>query len=55
VTVENIKRFEAELIAYMKDKKADVRKEVAEKKAIDDELKTKLTAAIQEFKKSFIA
>jgi F-type H+-transporting ATPase subunit alpha len=55
VTVENIKRFEAELIAYMKDKKADVRKEVAEKKAIDDELKAKLTAAIQEFKKSFIA
>jgi F-type H+/Na+-transporting ATPase subunit alpha len=55
VTVENIKRFEAELIAYMKDKKADVRKEVAEKKAIDDELKAKLTAGIQEFKKSFIA
>jgi F-type H+-transporting ATPase subunit alpha len=55
VTVENIKRCEAELIAYMKDKKADVRKEVAEKKAIDDELKAKLTAAIQEFKKSFIA
>jgi len=55
VSVENIKRFEAELIAYFKDKKADVRKEVAEKKAIDDELKAKLTAAIQEFKKSFIA
>ncbi|HMK55154.1 MAG TPA: F0F1 ATP synthase subunit alpha [Dissulfurispiraceae bacterium] len=55
VAVENIRRFEAELIAFMKDKKADVRKEVADKKAIDDELKAKLVAAIGEFKKGFIA
>ncbi|MGO9377093.1 MAG: F0F1 ATP synthase subunit alpha [Dissulfurispiraceae bacterium] len=55
VSVENIRRFEAELIAFMKDKKTDVRKEVAEKKAIDDELKTKLVAAVEEFKKGFIA
>ncbi len=55
VSVENIRRFEAELIAFMKDKKADVRKEIAEKKAIDDELKTKLVAAVGEFKKGFIA
>ncbi len=55
VSVENIKRFEAELIAFMKDKKADVRKDIAEKKAIDDELKAKLVAAVEEFKKGFIA
>ena len=55
VSVENIRRFEAELIAFMKDKKADVRKEIAEKKAIDDELKAKLIAAVGEFKKGFIA
>jgi F-type H+-transporting ATPase subunit alpha len=55
IAVENIRRFEAELIAFMKDKKADVRKEVAEKKAIDDELKAKLIAAVGEFKKGFIA
>jgi F-type H+-transporting ATPase subunit alpha len=55
VSVENIRRFEAELIAFMKDKKADVRKEIAEKKAIDDELKAKLVAAVGEFKKGFIA
>jgi len=55
VAVENIRRFEAELIPFMKDKKADVRKEVADKKAIDDELKAKLGAAIEEFKKGFIA
>jgi F-type H+-transporting ATPase subunit alpha len=55
VSVENIRRFEAELIAFMKDKKADVRKEIAEKKAIDDELNAKLVAAVGEFKKGFIA
>jgi len=55
IAVENIRRFEAELIAFMKDKKADVRKEVAEKKAIDDELKAKLVAAVGDFKKGFIA
>ena len=55
IAVENIRRFEAELIAFMKDKKADVRKDVAEKKAIDDELKAKLIAAVGEFKKGFIA
>ena len=55
VSVENIRRFEAELIAFMKDKKADVRKEIAEKKTIDDELKAKLIAAVGEFKKGFIA
>jgi F-type H+-transporting ATPase subunit alpha len=55
VSVENIRRFEAELIAFMKDKKADVRKEIAEKKTIDDELKAKLVAAVGEFKKGFIA
>ncbi len=43
------------MIAFMKDKKADVRKEIAEKKAIDDELKAKLVAAVGEFKKGFIA
>ncbi len=55
VAVENIRRFEAELIAFMKDKKADIRKEVADKKAIDDELKAKLVASVEEFKKGFIA
>jgi F0F1-type ATP synthase alpha subunit len=37
------------------DKKADLRDEIGEKKAIDDSLKAKLTAAIEEFKKGFIA
>lgn len=54
IPVEALKKFEAEFFAFMKDKKADVRNELREKKAIDDTLKEKLTAAIAEFKKGFI-
>lgn len=52
--VEALKRFEAEFISFMKDKKTDVRDELRKKKAIDDTLKEKLNAAIAEFKKGFI-
>ena len=54
VAVEALKKFEAEFIGFIKDKKADLRKELKEKNAIDDELKAKLTAAIAEFKKGFV-
>lgn len=54
IPVEALKRFEAEFISFMKDKKADVRNELKEKKAIDDTLKEKLNAAIAEFKKGFM-
>ncbi|MEW6117296.1 MAG: F0F1 ATP synthase subunit alpha [Nitrospirota bacterium] len=54
VPVEALKRFEAEFYSFMKDRKADVRNELREKKAIDDAMKEKLTAAITEFKKGFI-
>jgi F-type H+-transporting ATPase subunit alpha len=55
VAVEALKRFEAEFIAFMRDKKADVKKELKEKNAIDDSVKEKLIAAITEFKKGFAA
>ena len=55
VAVEALKKFEAEFIGFIKDKKADLRKELKEKNAIDDDLKAKLTAAIAEFKKGFVA
>jgi F-type H+-transporting ATPase subunit alpha len=55
VPVEAIKKFEAELLAFFSDKKTDIRNELGEKKAIDDNLKARLTAAIEEFKKGFAA
>ncbi|MDP2149428.1 MAG: F0F1 ATP synthase subunit alpha [Parvibaculum sp.] len=55
VPVEAIRKFEDEFLRYMKDRKADVMKELADKKAIDDVLKPKLTQAIEDFKKGFQA
>jgi len=54
IPVDTIRRFEAELISFMKDRKADVRTAVATKKALDDELRASLKAAIEEFKKGFV-
>jgi len=55
IPVESVKKFEEEFLRFMKDSKTDVMKELGEKKAIDDDLKTKLTAALEQFKKAFQA
>ncbi|MBF0564288.1 MAG: F0F1 ATP synthase subunit alpha [Nitrospirae bacterium] len=48
--VEKVRDFETTLLTYMRNNKPDLVKEVLEKKAIDDSLKTKLIDAIKEFK-----
>ena len=53
--VESIGKFEVEFLRYMKDSKADIVKDLAEKQAIDEDLKGKLAAAIEDFKKGFVA
>jgi F-type H+-transporting ATPase subunit alpha len=53
IPVESIKKFEDELLKYMGDAKEDIRKEIREKKAIDEALKEKLAKSIDEFKKGF--
>ncbi len=55
IPVEAVKKFEVEFLSFMKDRKADVMKELGDKKAIDDDLKAKLTKAIDDFKKGFQA
>lgn len=55
IPVESVRKFEEEILRYMKDRKADVLKELEQKKAIDDDLKAKLVAAIADFKKGFQA
>lgn len=52
--VESLKRFEAEFLAFMRDKKADIKNEIKEKKVLDDSIKERLLAAIVEFKKTFV-
>jgi F-type H+-transporting ATPase subunit alpha len=54
VPVEAIRRFEAEFLNFLREKKADVRAQLREKKAIDDEMKHKLISVVEEFKKAFI-
>ncbi len=53
IPVDDIRRFESELHSFFKDKKAEVRTELSDKKALDDDLKAHLNAAIEEFKKRF--
>ncbi len=55
IPVESVKKFEEEFLRFMKDSKADVMKELGEKKAFDDELKPKMMAALEQFKKVFQA
>ncbi|TAN44902.1 MAG: F0F1 ATP synthase subunit alpha [Nitrospirae bacterium] len=55
VPVASLKRFEADFIGFIRDRKADIKSELKEKNAIDDSMKEKLTAAILEFKKGFAA
>jgi len=53
IPVDDIRRFELELHSFFKDKKAEVRTELSDKKALDDDLKAHLNTAIEEFKKGF--
>jgi len=50
VAVEDVRRFEGELYQYLDNAKPDVLQTIREKKAIDDDLKNRLTDAITEFK-----
>src|SRR5512139_129235 len=53
VPVEAIKSFETGFMQFMRAKKDDLKKEVREKKVLDDDLKAKLSEAVNEFKKTF--
>ncbi|MBI3551075.1 MAG: F0F1 ATP synthase subunit alpha [Elusimicrobia bacterium] len=55
IPTAKIREFETALLAYVADKQPDLVKDLVAKKAIDDGLKARLTAAIEEFKKSFKA
>jgi F-type H+-transporting ATPase subunit alpha len=55
VPVESVKKFEQELLRFATSKYASLLGEIATKKQIDDEMKARVKAAIEEFKKSFSA
>lgn len=51
--VSAIKAFEQGFLSFIRSQKEDLRKEIREKKELDDTLKQKITDAILEFKKTF--
>ncbi len=55
VPVNALKKFEQELLRFAASKHADLLKDIVAKKQIDDSLKGRVKAAIEEFKKSFTA
>jgi len=53
--VSAVRKFEEELLEYMRNQKAEILTEIKEKKDLSEELDKKLTEAINEFKKTFKA
>jgi F-type H+-transporting ATPase subunit alpha len=53
--VASLKRYESELNGFFDSRKSDIIAEIREKKSIDDDLKARIIAALNEFKKEFTA
>jgi F-type H+-transporting ATPase subunit alpha len=53
--LEAIRPFEEGLLRYVRAEKQAIKKEIMEKKALDDDLKAKISEAITAFKKTFSA
>ncbi|ABK98235.1 F0F1 ATP synthase subunit alpha [Pelobacter propionicus] len=53
--VSTLRRYEDEMYAFFDNRQADLLSELRDKKAIDDELKKRIVAALEQFKKEFSA
>ena len=53
IAVEHVQKFEQELYKFVEAKYPDILPEIKEKKKIDDDLKSKMDRALEEFKKVF--
>jgi F-type H+-transporting ATPase subunit alpha len=53
--VASLKRYEIEMYAYFDNRQAALLAELRDKKAIDDDLKSRIVAALEQFKKEFTA
>jgi F-type H+-transporting ATPase subunit alpha len=52
--VDSLGQFEEELYKYVEAKQPTILTDIAEKKALDDDLKKRMNKAIETFKKSFV-
>ncbi|MBT8763286.1 F0F1 ATP synthase subunit alpha [Desulfohalobiaceae bacterium Ax17] len=55
IPVEAVRKFEDELLDFMRNQKADILNEIVETKDLSADLDKKIAAAIEEFKKTFKA
>jgi F-type H+-transporting ATPase subunit alpha len=55
IAVNAVKKFEQELLRFATSKYADLLKDIAAKRVLDDDLKARMKSAIEEFKKTFTA
>jgi len=55
VPVNEVRKFEAELLRFATSKHQSLLNDIKSKKQLDDELKTRIKSAIDEFKKTFSA
>jgi F-type H+-transporting ATPase subunit alpha len=55
IPINGVKKFEQELLQFAASKYADLLKDIAAKRVLDDELKARMKSAIEEFKKTFTA
>ncbi len=53
VAVADVKRFEKEMLEYMEENYKEIKKEIAEKKTLSDDLRKKIDEAIKDFKTKF--
>ena len=53
--IEKVKPYEAGLLNFLKEKRPEILKDIREKNDLTDDTKAKLTSAIEEFAKSFVA
>ncbi len=53
ISIEEIKRYERELLSFLEMKFSDLLPAIAEKKTLDDELQNKLSKALDDFSKIF--
>jgi F-type H+-transporting ATPase subunit alpha len=53
--IEKVKPFEAGLLKFLREKHPEILKDIREKNDLTDDTKAKLTSAIEEFSKSFLA
>ena len=55
IEVKDVRKFEQDYLSYLKSSGLGILEEIAEKKAISDDLTNKMKSALETFKKQFTA